>query len=146
MRIEVDKRKSHKLYVDTDCFHRADENNIIKLIATNTRDKVEVVIDIIVGNRNLPSAAKVFLREVIDAKDKSKDVIINKVARLIAKHKITVSRIYDKLEKADVVYTDGNDEIKLKSNVAKAIESARESTFVVIELDSGDTSRGISIK
>ena len=67
MNLVIDKRKTNIIYVDKDNNHVANNNDIIKLIATNNTSAIDAYVKILAGTYNLNDTEIAVLKYLIAA-------------------------------------------------------------------------------
>lgn len=146
MNLVIDKRKTNIIYVDKDNNHVANNNDIIKLIATNNTSAIDTYIKILAGTYNLNDTEIAILKNLIDKNsDELAGIVCTTVAKIINKSTATVTRAIASLRDKRLIYIDSTNAIKVSSSIATSTSAIANAKFLVIELHPEITSNGVTI-
>lgn len=146
MNLIIDKRKTDIIYVDKDNNHVANNNDIIKLIATNNTSAIDAYIKILAGTYNLNDTEIAVLKYLIAGNSNElAGIVCDAVAKLICKSTATVTRAIASLRDKRLIYIDGDNAVKVSSSIATSTSAIANAKFLVIELHPEITSNGVTI-
>lgn len=146
MNLVIDKRKTDIIYVDKDNNHVANNNDIIKLIATNNTSAIDAYVKILAGTYSLNNTEIAVLKYLIAGNSNELvGIVCDAVAKLICKSTATVTRAIASLRDKRLIYIDSANAIKVSSSIAISTSAIANAKFLVIELHPEITSNGITI-
>lgn len=146
MNLVIDKRKTDIIYVDKDNNHVANNNDIIKLIATNNTSAINAYVKILAGTYSLNNTEIAVLKYLIAGNNNElARIVCDAVAKLICKSTATVTRAIASLRDKRLIYIDSANAIKVSSSIAISTSAIANAKFLVIELHPEITSNGITI-
>lgn len=146
MNLVIDKRKTNIIYVDKDNNHVANNNDIIKLIATNNTSAIDAYVKILAGTYNLNDTEIAVLKYLIAGNSNElAGIVCDAVAKLICKSTTTVTRAIASLRDKRLIYIDGTNAVKVSSSIATSTSAIANAKFLIVELHPEITSNGITI-
>lgn len=146
MNIVIDKRKTDIIYVDKDNNHVANNNDVIKLIATNNTSAVDTYVKILAGTYSLNNTEIAVLKYLIDSNSNELvGIVCGTVAKIIRKSSATVARAIASLRDKRLIYGDGANAVKVSSSIAASISAIANAKFLIVELHPEVTSNGVSL-
>ena len=146
MNLVIDKRKTDIIYVDKDNNHVANNNDIIKLIATNNTSAINAYVKILAGTYSLNDTEIAVLKYLIASNSNGlAGIVCDAVAKLICKSTATVARAIASLRDKRLIYIDSANVIKVSSSIAASTSAIDNAKFLIVELHPEITSNGITI-
>lgn len=146
MNIVIDKRKTNIIYVDKDNNHVANNNDVIKLIATNNTSAVDTYVKILAGTYSLNNTEIAVLKYLIAGNSNElAGIVCVTVAKIIRKSSATVARAIDSLRNKRLIYGDGANVVKVSSSIATSTSAIANAKFLIVELHPEVTSNGVSL-
>lgn len=146
MNLVIDKRKTDIIYVDKDNNHVANNNDVIKLIATNNTSTVDTYVKILAGTYGLNNTEIAVLKYLITGNSNElAGIVCVTVAKIIRKSSATVARAIASLRNKRLIYGDGANAVKVSSSIATSTFTIDNAKFLVIELRPEVTSNGVSL-
>lgn len=146
MNIVIDKRKTDIIYVDKDNNHVANNNDVIKLIATNNTSAVDTYIKILAGTYSLNNTEIAVLKYLIAGNSNElAGIVCVTVAKIIHKSSATVARAIASLRNKRLIYGDGANVVKVSSSIAASTSAIANAKFLIVELHPEITSNGVSL-
>lgn len=146
MNLVIDKRKTNIIYVDKDNNHIANNNDIIKLIATNNTSAIDAYVKILAGTYNLNDTEIAVLKYLIAGNSNElAGIVCDAVAKLICKSIATVTRAIASLRDKRLIYIDSANAVKVSSSIATSTSAIVNAKFLIVELHPEITSNGITI-
>lgn len=135
MNIEVDNRQKEIIYVDKVNLHNASNNDIIKLIAKDYKNKLEIYTNIIAGIYKLKEAERNLLNIIM----KLGGYVYSPEAREKAKEIYSISctnyfRTLYSLRDKKLIYIDVNNNVSVCSNIKLKNKDINNAKFIVIEI------------
>lgn len=146
MNLIIDKRKTDIIYIDKDNNHIANNNDIIKLIATNNTSSIDTYIKILAGTYSLNDTEFAVLKYLIaDNSNEVAGIVCTAVAKIIRKSNATVTRAIASLRSKRLIYVDDANTLKVSSSIANSIYAIANAKFLIVELHPEVTSNGLTI-
>lgn len=146
MNIVIDKRKTDIIYVDKDNNHVANNNDVIKLIATNNTSAVDTYVKILAGTYSLNNTEIAVLKYLITGNSNElAGIVCVTVAEIIRKSSATVARAIASLRDKRLIYGDGANVVKVSSSIAASTSAIANAKFLIVELHPEITSNGVSL-
>ena len=146
MNLVIDKRKTDIIYVDKDNNHVANNNDIIKLIATNNTSAIDTYVKILAGTYNINDTEIAVLKYLIAGNNNElAGIVCDAVAKLICKSTATITRAIASLRDKRLIYIDSANAVKVSSSIAISTSAIANAKFLVIELHPEITSNGVTI-
>ncbi len=146
MNITIDKRKTDILYIDKENNHVFDNEEVIKLVATNNTSNINTYIKMLAGTYNL-NDTEIAVLEYLMTNDNNQlaGAVCIGIAKLIHKSTATIARAIASLRNKRLIYGNESNAIKVTSSIVTSISNITNAKFLIIELHPEVTSNGISL-
>lgn len=152
MNISIDKRKTNIIYVDKENNHIANDDEVLKLVNNCNNDtnsnniNIDTYVNIIAGYNNLSTIEVDVLKYLLyNSKDNSLKDVCDNVSKVINKSGITIKRAVYSLKSKGLVYINATNCVVISNTINTSVSKINNAKFIVIELNTKDTSNIVSI-
>ena len=152
MNISIDKRKTNIIYVDKENNHIANDGEVLKLINNCNNDtdsnniNIDTYVNIIAGYNNLSTIEVDVLKYLLyNSKDNGLKDICDNISKVINKSGITIKRAVYSLKSKGLVYINATNCVVVSNTINASVSKINNAKFIVIELNTKDTSNIVSI-
>lgn len=152
MNISIDKRKTNIIYVDKENNHIANDDEVLKLVNNCNNDtdsnniNIDAYVNIIAGYNNLSTIEVDVLKYLLyNSKDNGLKDICDNVSKVVNKSSITIKRAVYSLKAKSLVYINAANCVVVSNTISASVSKINNAKFIVIELNTKDTSNIVSI-
>ena len=152
MNISIDKRKTNIIYVDKENSHIANDDEVLKLVNNCNNDadsnniNIDTYVNIIAGYNNLSTIEVDVLKYLLyESKDNSLKDVCDNVSKVVNKSGITIKRAVYSLKSKGLVYINAANCVVVSNAISASVSKINNAKFIVIELNTKDTSNIVSI-
>lgn len=152
MNISIDKRKTNIIYVDKENNHIANDDEVLKLVNNCNNDvdsnniNIDTYVNIIAGYNNLSTIEVDVLKYLLyDSKDNGLKDVCDNISKVVNKSGITIKRAVYSLKAKGLVYINAANCVVVSNTISASVSKINNAKFIVIELNTKDTSNIVSI-
>ena len=152
MNISIDKRKTNIIYVDKENNHIANDDEVLKLVnncnndANSNNINIDTYVNIIAGYNNLSTIEVDVLKYLLyNSKDNGLKDICDNVSKVVNKSSITIKRAVYSLKAKGLVYINAANCVIISNTISTSVSKINNAKFIVIELNTKNTSNIVSI-
>lgn len=152
MNISIDKRKTNIIYVDKENNHIANDDEVLKLVnncnndANSNNINIDTYVNIIAGYNNLSTIEVDVLKYLLyNSKDNALKDVCDNVSKTVNKSGITIKRAVYSLKDKGLVYINAANCVIVSNTISASVSKINSAKFIVIELNTKDTSNIVSI-
>ena len=152
MNISIDKRKTNIIYVDKENSHIANDDEVLKLVnncnndANSNNINIDTYVNIIAGYNNLSTIEVDVLKYLLyDSKDNCLKDICDSVSKVVNKSGISIKRAVYSLKAKGLLYINAANCVVVSNTISASVSKINNAKFIVIELNTKDTSNIVSI-
>ena len=152
MNISIDKRKTNIIYVDKENSHIANDDEVLKLVNNCNNDadsnniNIDTYVNIIAGYNNLSTIEFYVLKYLLyNSKDNSLKDVCDNISKVVNKSGITIKRAVYSLKSKGLVYINATNCVVISNTISASVSKINNAKFIVIELNTKDTSNIVSI-
>lgn len=152
MNISIDKRKTNIIYVDKENSHIANDDEVLKLVNNCNNDadsnniNINTYVNIIAGYNNLSTIEVDVLKYLLyNSKDNGLKDVCDNISKVVNKSGITIKRAVYSLKAKGLVYINAANCVVVSNTISASVSKINNAKFIVIELNTKDTSNIVSI-
>ena len=152
MNISIDKRKTNIIYVDKENNHIANDDEVLKLVNNCNNDSdsnnvnIDAYVNIIAGYNNLSVIEVDVLKYLLyNSKDNALKDVCDNISKVVNKSGITIKRAVYSLKDKGLVYINAANYVVVSNTINASVSKINNAKFIVIELNTKDTSNIVSI-
>lgn len=152
MNISIDKRKTNIIYVDKENNHIANDDEVLKLVNNCNNDadsnniNIDTYVNIIAGYNNLSTIEVDALKYLLyNSKGNGLKDICDNISKVINKSGITIKRAIYSLKAKGLVYINAANCVVVSNTISASVSKINNAKFIVIELNTKNTSNIVSI-